>query len=253
MTVGSAALDALAATAIAEDLEVLARLHDREVDAELIGTLRGRPVGQWFMLRLGDPAFDEAARLIELGLAELPDPPDAAALDDLAAEYAAIYLTHAYRVSPCESVWRDEDNLERQEAMFKVRAWYRRAGLTVPDWRRRSEDHLVSELDFLARLMRGAVDAGTAKMAAAFMREHLLVWIPDFAARVVARCRSPFYAGVALLTAAYLGELATVLGHVLGEDMTAVPAKAEVPAGSRPVPTCGDPPSHVAPGSGPSW
>lgn len=247
-------IDASAASSIADELQLLARLHDRELDAGLIAALREHPVAEWFSLRLEGPAFEEAAKLVEQAFAELPDPLTDAVLDDLAAEYAAIYLTHAYRVSPNESVWRDEDGLERQAPMFAVRSWYRRCGLQVADWRKRSEDHIAVELAFLARLMRGADDPGKAREAAAFMREHLLAWCPDFVARVVQRCQSPLYAGTALLTAAYLGQLASALAQVLNEDMTAVTMKASpalADAGLKK--TCGDPSPSYAPGAGPGW
>ena len=48
--------------------------------------------------------------------------------DDLAADYAAIYLTYALRASPCESVWLDEDHLVMQGPTFAVREFYKRHG-----------------------------------------------------------------------------------------------------------------------------
>ena len=57
---------------------------------------------------------------------------DRAALqDDLDADFAGIYLTHALRASPCESVWLDEENLMMQGPSFAVRDCYRRHGLSV--------------------------------------------------------------------------------------------------------------------------
>ena len=45
-----------------------------------------------------------------------------------------------------------------QAAMFAVRDWYRHHNLTVRDWARRPEDHLVLQLRFVAFLF--ALDAG---------------------------------------------------------------------------------------------
>ncbi len=91
-------------------------------------------------------------------------------LDDLAADFAAIYLTHGYRVSPNESVWRDEEGLERQGPMFSVRAWYKHHNLQTPDWRIRADDHLVNELQFLAMLSQRAADFDQLREAARFLR-----------------------------------------------------------------------------------
>ena len=107
--------------ALAEDVDLLTRLADRELDAELIGLLRARDPAAWFALDLSGAEFDAARGLIVDGLGELADPPTPAQLDDLAAEYAAIHLVNGYDASPAESVWRDEDHLERQDAMFQAR------------------------------------------------------------------------------------------------------------------------------------
>lgn len=240
-----AVFDARAATAIADDLALLSRLHDREVDAPFLDALRAVGPQDWFALRMGGPVHQEGVRLLSEAMAAWSTPPSGATLDDLAAEYAAIYLTHAYRASPYESVWRDEDNLERQGPMFEVREVYKRHGVRAPDWRRRGDDHIALELDFLAQAMRAIGTSGTAWDAADFLRSHPMRWVPDFVQRVVARCREPFYAGVALLTLAYLDTLREFFAQALGFDMT-VPVE-EGSAGRAdgpPRPTCADPPAN---------
>ena len=87
-----------------------------------------------------------ALGLLRAGLTDIPSSLGAESLDRLAADYADIYLTNGLRASPCESVWLDEDGLVMQGPMFDVRACYSRHGLAVPDWRRRSDDHLVHQL-----------------------------------------------------------------------------------------------------------
>ena len=74
-------------------------------------------------------------------------------MDDLAADFAAIYLTGALGASPYESYWLSDDHLICQDAMFDMRTLYAEAGLKVPDWRMRPDDHLVFQLQFLARLL----------------------------------------------------------------------------------------------------
>lgn len=242
--------------ALASDLGLLARLHDRELDEEILDIIKEIPVREWFSLNLEGPEAEEAFRLIEKSLAEIPDLSEPGAVDELAAEYAAIYLTHAYRSAPTESVWRDEEGLERQAAMFRVRSWYEHYGIRVPNWRVRSDDHIVHEIEFLAFLCEVGKDADNMAQPARFLREHPLVWIPEFCRRVVQRCQLPLYAGIALLTLAYLQRLAEFLGKLTGEDMTAAPM--ELPHGATGVngskmPTCGDPPARYVPGIEPSW
>lgn len=252
MTEGTAASELRGWTAIAADLELLARLHDREIDAGLVEAMRAMPVADWFALRIPASEFREAAGLIELALARAPSPMTTEALDGIAAEYAAIYLNHTYRISPYESFWVGEDGLERQEPMFAVRKWFARFGFRAPDWRMRGDDHIALELAFLSHVAPDLENPDAAKMIGQFMRQHPLVWIPEFAGRVVRRCQSPLYAGMALLTADYLNALAVLLARVHGLDMTLIRPEKSVqvhPAG----PSCADPPPRYAPGTGPGW
>ena len=224
---------------VSEDLMLLALLHEREPTAELITELRHAPPEDWFNLSLAGPAFEEARTHMLEGLAVIGDPPSRSTLDLLAADYAAIYLTFHYRAAPTESVWRDEDGLERQDAMFEVRRVYARHRLQVADWRLRSDDHLVSELMFLAALLQSRDDA-VCREAAIFLRDHMLVWVPLFAARVASRCQLQFFAGTSLLTAVYLHTLGDLLASATGTDMTPPELKfAKASVGAQPTIDCG--------------
>jgi|GEM_PF-420737 len=242
--------------ALAADLKLLARLHDRELDAETLNAFKAEPVARWFNLRLHGPAFDEACRLISGALESMSDASDSAILHEHAAEYAAIYLTHAYRAAPTESVWRDEEGLERQAAMFATRDWYEHFGVKVPNWRTRSDDHIVHEIEFLSLLLETSNDKQILVQSARFLRDHPLVWIPEFCRRVVQRCKLPLYAGFALLTVTYIEHLAEFLGLLSGLDMTPPPLQLAPLAEAKGVKgaTCGDPPtSRYVPGLEPSW
>lgn len=237
--------------AIGADLALLARLHDREVDGGLIATLRSTPVADWFALRIADQDLEKASMLLNQAFALAPEPLTAEALDEMAAEYAAIYLNHTYRVSPYESFWLTEDGLERQEPMFLVRNCFARFGFSAPNWRLRADDHIAHELAFLSQVASKLGDPDTAQIVAQFMREHPLVWIPQFAGRVARRSQSLFYAGVALLTETYLRALSDVLARCHGLDMTLIePQKSPVLTGG---PTCADPSPRYTPGPGPGW
>ena len=236
--------------ALAEDVALLVRLADRELDAETLARLRERPPREWFALELEGEDVESIIGHVTAGLAEFSDPPTTAELDELAAEFAAIHLNHGYGAAATESVWRDEDGLEKQDAMFLVREWYALHGVKAADWRLRSDDHLVNELQFLALMLRGATNGARLKETATFLRDHPLVWFPRFADRIAKRCELQFYAGVTLLSAVYLERLAAHLGVVTGLDMTPpklIIEKPKAPAG----PNCGSP--RNTPLSGPSW
>lgn len=240
---------------IAEDAESLAALHDRELTADLIAALHEANFPACLGLMPGTPEAVEAWRAMAAGMASLPMPPDAEALDALAGEYAAIYLTGAYGASPYESVWTDDDHLMCQQAMFQWRDIHAAAGLATMDWRQRPDDHLVLQLLHVAHAARRAATADfhdAWRKLAAVLDEHTLRWLPDFAARVAARAESPFYAGLAVITAAWLDTLRELMAVQLGEPR---PSREEVEARLRPArPQIDEQPIAFVPGAqGPSW
>ena len=82
--------------ALVEDLDQLIRLHDRELDAETLAALRGAE----FPNGLALSAADEAGRTAHANMAAaLHDMPT---LDELAADYAAIYMNNKFGASPYE-------------------------------------------------------------------------------------------------------------------------------------------------------
>lgn len=240
--------------AVSEDLLLLALLHDRELTAQTLDALRQEGVEDLLGLRLASPAAREALNLLRQGLSDIPDPPDMQTLDILAAEYADIYLNYAFDASPCESVWLDEDGLIMQEPMFQIRRWYQRHGLAVANWRLRTDDHLVNQLQFVAFLLEGEANPVRLEEVARFLDEHPLRWIGAFAERVATRCRTRFYAGLASLTAAYLEEFRDLAARVLGHPR---PSAADIEDRMRSLTeTLGLPvkgPLPYRPHEGPGW
>jgi TorA maturation chaperone TorD len=181
-------------TELAQDLRSLAWLHAAERDASTWLTLHraGFPLGLHLAGGEGSRAMTQALEALREAQSRDPQGTD----DQLAADFAGIYLTHAFRASPCESVWRDEDHLMLQAPTFAVREVYRRHGIPPLNWRVMPEDHLVHELCFIAQRL----EAGDRVAAADFLGRHLLTWLPQFAARVAQRADTPIYAALALLT-----------------------------------------------------
>lgn len=189
----------------AQDLQLLAWLHIEEREPALLQEMaaRGFPEG----LLIGSCAQTAAMR----GALAALTPEHG---DDLAADFAAIYLTHAYRASPCESVWRDEDHLAWQGPTFAVRAWYQRYGLSVKDWRALPDDHLAHQLAFVAFLL----EQGQTGAAARFLDAHLLTFLPQFCERVAQRAGTAFYRGLAGMTQAIVAALRCQLPDVAPES-----------------------------------
>lgn len=246
-----------------DDAATLALLHARELTPTVLAGLKaiGFP-GNLGMLPGGEKQ-QTVFEVMQDAVSILPEMPDATFTDNLAADYAAIYLTGSLDVSPFESFWVSDEHLLCQEAMFDMRKLYAAEGLTVPDWRQRPDDHLVYQLEFLSRRLAMLAD-GMAnhnvvatrnewRSLAMLLDHHLLRWLPDFSSRVAQRCNTAFYGALALLTDVWCEQLRDLIAQHLGELR---PSEDEVNAILRPQasgevqPT----PIHFMPGiGGPSW
>ncbi len=222
---------------VAEDLQLLATLHDREPDSALLQELKRIDFPFCLTLLPESGPGSDALTLMQQSVATLSSKAvsgelDEATLDELAADYASIYLNHSISASPEESVWLDEDSLICQQSMFDVRSCYESHGLGIPDWRQRPDDHLVYELQFIAHLLEQDESLTTLEQAATFMDEHLLRWLGNFGERVLTRCDTPYFAGAAALTAAYCETLRDILADVILQQPR--PSREEIEERLRP-------------------
>ncbi len=234
----------------AADFLELAVLHDRELTAELLENLHEVNFPTNLSLLLQTEEGQQSCEIVQKALNELPKPLDKDTLDELAADYAAIYLNHALSVSPYESPWLDDDGLMRQEPMFKVKEVYKRFHLEASDWKNRSEDHLVLELQFLAHLLKLDQNKQTLVEMANFLDNHLLRWLDKFAKRVAARCYTPFYAGLVLLTSTYVDEVRDILAEILAQPR---PSPEEIEDRLKPNRPIEEVPLQFMPGGPEGW
>jgi len=238
---------------LAEDVSTLAILQDRELSPAVLAGLKDLKFPGNLGLLPTDDMSRKAFRMMQEVVASFPAAPDAAFMDDLAADFAAIYLTGALSASPYESYWLSDDHLICQDAMFDMRTLYAAAGLAVPDWRMRPDDHLVFQLQFLAHLLAKADKDDDWRSLATFLDYHLLRWLPDFTGRVVSRCDTPFYAALALLTDVWCQQLRGLIVQHLGEARLTAEA-IEEQLSSRRIAEVKEVPIHFVPGgAGPSW
>ncbi|HET6718222.1 MAG TPA: molecular chaperone TorD family protein [Rhodocyclaceae bacterium] len=214
--------------ALADDLDGLARLHDRETDETLIAALATVGFPDNFALLPDDEARDAMRTAFghlqkNWGNATFADGVSCA--DALAADYAGIYLTGACGASPYESVWLSDEHLTCQLPMFELRALYEKAGLAVDDWRKRYDDHFVLQFQYLAHQLRD--DAVPLENLGRFLDEHLAYWFADFTHAVVQRADTDFYRSLAVLTGNWLTRLRELIEDVSGEARTPREVMAE--------------------------
>ncbi|WP_247872804.1 molecular chaperone TorD family protein [Azospirillum sp. TSH64] len=192
-------------------LRLLVRLHAEEPSAALLETLRREPVGRG-PLALDRDDSQQAAALVDEVVSDLPDRITRSCLAPLVADFAAIHINGGLRACPTEGPWLEEKL--RDDAAASLLRW--RTGLGVefggPPLDRLADDHVAAELAVLAVLL----DRGRTLDAVRFLDRHPLRWMPDFCSRVATRCREPFFAGIAILTNAYLDDLRDRLGDLCG-------------------------------------
>lgn len=241
------------AAVLAEDAATLAILQDSELMPPVLVGLRELGFPDNLGLLPQDDVSRQAFTMVREVVASFPATPEAAFVDDLAADFAAIYLTGALGASPYESYWLSDDHLICQDAMFDMRTLYAEAGLKVPNWRMRPDDHLVFQLQFIAHRLNRIAKDDDWRALAHFLDFHLLRWLPDFASRVVNRCDTSFYAALALLTDVWSQQLRDLIAQHLGEARPAAEQIEEQLRTQRMIVTQ-EVPIHFMPGAaGPSW
>lgn len=143
------------------------------------------------------------------------------ALRDARIEYTSLFCsTERDAPFPYESVYATEERLLMRPSLDEVVRAYGRAGFDPLAFGAcEPEDHLSTQLRFIAFLddAGGASPLSAGEAAALrqpFVRNHLLNWIPRFAAEVSSRSPHSLYAAAANLTAALLEE------EVVGEQIS---------------------------------
>ena len=246
-------LSAEVAAVVAGDFATLALLHDSELTPAVVEGLRevGFP-GNLALLPHGELGTG-SCEMMRTALVAVPPGSESAWFDECAADYAAIYLTGTFGVAPSESFWLTDDHLVCQEPMFDLRTLYAEYGLAAPDWRRRPDDHLVYQLQFVARRLEKLAADGDWRTLAGFLDMHLMRWLPDFSARIADRCGTLFYAALVMMTLAWVRQLREMIAGHLGEP---IPSAEEIAArlDSRRVADAPASPIRFLPGAtGPSW
>ena len=181
----------------------LAALFRQEIDSRMLCELRSPVV---------------AASLAEAGVAlgpRIAEGPESEVLEELAVEYAALFLGPGEHVSPYQSVYAEggKGTLWGEQTVA-VRRYIEAAGFEYSGTHAGIPDHLSVELEFMSELARREAEAWARGEPAAaancleyqqeFMAQHLGSWVFRFCERVVETAGLPFYRDVATLTAAFL-------------------------------------------------
>ncbi len=139
-------------------------------------------------------------------------------IEDLAVEYARLFLGPGKHISPHESVHHQREDGDWGTlwgaATVEVKKFIETIGLEYePDYKG-MPDHVSVEFEFMAVLARReakawaesdeAIARSCVAMQKKFLKEHLIQWIPDFCQKVIKQAELPFYHAVAELTRSFI-------------------------------------------------
>jgi putative dimethyl sulfoxide reductase chaperone len=174
-------------------------LFDHEIDKE-------------FLAEASNDELKEALALLNL---ELPDVNSDCQpwLDQMAAEFAYLFIGPGAHLSPHESVQAvDEGSLNGPQTVA-VRRFILLSGFDFEAGNRRYPDHLCSEFEFMEcllahesnALLEGDQDeaAKSLMLQQEFFRIHLSTWLQKFCDRICSRANLDFYKQLALATAEF--------------------------------------------------
>ena len=139
-------------------------------------------------------------------------------LEDLAVEYARLFLGPAKHISPHESIHHQRDDGDWGShwggSTVEVKKFIESAGLDYKEEYSGMPDHVSVELEFMkeaagreARAIEENDWEGALycqKMEKKFISEHLIKWIPEFCDKIISQAELSFYGDLADVTKKFI-------------------------------------------------
>jgi len=139
-------------------------------------------------------------------------------LENLAVEYARLFIGPGKHISPHESVHHKKEGVQSGqlwgELATQVKNIIKSSGLEYESEYTGMPDHISVELEFMQRVVQHEAQAWEAdddetallclKNEINFVDDHLLGWIPDFCEKVIETAEMPFYREMARLTRSFI-------------------------------------------------
>lgn len=145
-------------------------------------------------------SFQEALGELDLGFSVADDKSLA---EELAVEYAALFLGPGGHVSPHESVHVEEEGRLLSAATTAVKDYIEACGFEYDPDNHALPDHISTEFEFLAEVTRQEALAWQEKelqkarncldYEREFFEKHLGRWAPAFCEKILERAELPFY------------------------------------------------------------
>jgi TorA maturation chaperone TorD len=185
---------------------LLATFYRQEVTSELLKQIKDPQFLGVFSdlgLELGQDLFQESEEFI---------------LEEMALEYARLFLGPGKHISPHESVQLPEEEGGTSQLWgaptVKVKKYIEASGLEYQSEYSGLPDHISVELEFMQHLTLREAQAWEEegrkgsefylKIEKTFIEEHLTHWIPIFCEKVMKETEMPLYKSMAALTKKFI-------------------------------------------------
>jgi TorA maturation chaperone TorD len=202
-----------------ETQEMAAMAGQRSNIYGLLAAVFRREMTSDLLKQIKDPGF--LGVLSNLGIElnnGLFQKPEQELLEDLAVEYARLFLGPGKHISPHESVHHQGDDAQWGQlwgqSTVEVKKFIEFSGLHYKSEYTGLPDHISVELEFMQQVTLreeqawAEEDKDTAlsclKNEKKFIEEHLARWIPSFCEKVIQEAELPFYHEVAALTKKFI-------------------------------------------------
>ena len=148
----------------------------------------------------------------------LLDKPEEQLIEDLAVEYARLFLGPDKHISPHESVHHDRDGGDWGalwgKSTVEVKKFIESTGLEYISEYSGMPDHISVELEFMQQVTNREAQAWESndsegalyclKMEKKFLDDHIMKWIPLFCDKIIDAAELSFYSEIAKLTKSFL-------------------------------------------------
>ena len=206
----------------------LGGLYIMEVDAEQLAQLKKMTFPEVEGNSDADQDLREGYALVRDYLKEFPDgePEKTEKLDDLAADYAKVFLAAGDATGraafPYESVYVDKRHRVGGSTEMQMHALYLERGLMAdPDVYRTMDDNIGLILEYQGNVceeLAAALEAEDMEKAQSlmdeqkkFVKKHLTNWVYVFTSDVIRYSERDFYKGVAKITNGFIKKEAELL------------------------------------------
>ena len=138
-------------------------------------------------------------------------------LESFKVEFSKLFVgPYELSAAPYGSVYLESERRMMGDSTQDVRKRYREAGLDTAKTFKDAPDHIGAELEFMYYLIFKEIEAfansdpetaiGFIQRQKSFLEDHLMVWVPVFAKKIIESAEKPFYPNLAKATTAFLAE-----------------------------------------------